>query len=625
MTRGTGVVNSSITAGKRILVDAYGADPTGATDSTAAFVAAQTAGGSTYQLLMGIGTYRIDGDIGTFGPLCGMSGLDSALTKIDYRGAATAVKAYESTFNSAHYGGTFNGFTIDGTNASAGAVGFWWGNLQGARVDDITATNFTGTGSVGIQLKNSTTPANGWSEQGQWTRIKSHNNKTNVLFDHGSFDYAHFEFHILANNNQDGICLQNDASLEGCTLKVVGNFYAGTSNTAAVIAIDRGDNTKSSRIDNCDMYVNVECDGSTGTGHYTLLLGGGSASQFTGTGVLQFSDETVAFQGYSKTGSAQFGFSGVVQDHVLGKMTPGDAMVFHGGTQWSTRGTFGSNSSGGLNLQYGDIQELLLASGNTNITVTGGVLNRSRRIVMFLQQPASGGAGTVTWPADWYFPEGNPVLSTTNGAMDEIEAVYLPDTSTWYARLVGRNFVQGATASSSALVPWQATDQNVYLAWNADPATISTFTPTSGTAYVAGVRVRQKINVGHVSFSVAGTAAASVTSSQNFVALYDASGTRLAQTATDSSFGSTFAMVSIALAAGVINPGYYWVAFLMNASTMPVLARIGGVSGALTNAGLSNANSRAATIGTGQTSLGSTITPSSLTQTSQVPWVALAS
>src|SRR5579864_7501911 len=86
------VLASSPLGAKRIYVDQYGADPTGATDSTAAFVAAQNAGGSgAYVLVLSVGTYVLgtSSDINTFGAQQGMIGQGSAHTKITYKGNGT--------------------------------------------------------------------------------------------------------------------------------------------------------------------------------------------------------------------------------------------------------------------------------------------------------------------------------------------------------------------------------------------------------------------------------------------------------------------------------------------------------------------------------------------------------
>jgi hypothetical protein len=641
--------------GGRVFVDAYGADPTGVADSTAAFVAAQTAGGSAYVLVLGEGTYTLgtSADIGTFGPNQSMVGQGASATKLSYKGNGTCVAVYNSAFSSSAVGGSFAGFTIDGSSAGSSAVGMSWGNLCTGRGNDIAINNFTGASSIGLSFKNG---ASAWSEASQWTAIDLSGNTVGVQFDTGSFDYSIYQFLIYATAGQDGVRLQNNAALEGCRIEVRGNFVAGSGNTAAVIAVDRGASSGTSRIDGAQMYVNVECDGSTGTGHYTVLLGGGSSSMFTGTGVLQFNDETISFQGVSITGSATFGFGGLVHDHALGKMQNGDAAAFQGATQWNVKGSLTTNTSAQVYTHFADVQAFQLGNGATTLALYEAPNNRARRIELLIAQPASGAAGTITWPSSVYFPGGRPVLSTANGAVDRVRLTYLPSSGNWYGELTGAGYVNSGTAGAVAVIDTTAADiapngtraagsvglaadaghvhpslmvrsasDNGYLAWNADPAVIpGTFTPTSGTIYVAGILLRNTVTAGHVTTGLVSTAASGVTSGQNFIGVYNSSGTRLAQTGIDSAYGSTFSLVSTAVSAGSLSAGLYWVLWLMNASTMPELARVGGIMGALTNAGLGSATAFTATAGTGQTALPSSFTPSSLSLNSQAPWVALS-
>jgi hypothetical protein len=443
-----------------LYVDSYGADPTGATDSTAAFVAAQTAGGSgNFILVLGVGTYVLgtSSDIATFGPNQGMIGQGSSVTKISYLGNATCVNVYQSTFSSSAYGGKFSGFSIGGSSAGASAIGMGWGNLQGARCNDISISSFGGASSVGLQFKNG---ASAWSEQSEWTAIRLIQNTTNIIFDTGSFDYSVYQFLIVANAGQDGVRLQNSCALEGCRFELRGNFYAGTGNTAAIFAFDRGNASGQSRIDGAQLFVNVECDGSTGVGHYTILMQGSNASQFTGVGVIEFHDGTVNFQGYSNPNGSQFGLSGFVSEVSLGFIQPGDGLVVQGGTQWNVRGTFTSQTYANIYTQFADVQAFQLTSGTTTMTLYGVPSGRSRRMELFVVQPASGSAGTLTWPANVYFPGGvTPTLSTANGTVDHFRMTYVPSASNWYAEMVGTSTNFNGTVSIAHGGTGQVTQQ----------------------------------------------------------------------------------------------------------------------------------------------------------------------
>jgi hypothetical protein len=418
---------------------AGGADPTGAADSTAPFQAAITALGSNPGVItMPAGTFLISGPL-VFGRNQGMTGQGRGVTKISYTGTGTCVAAFDSSFSSTlSFGGRFSGFTIDGTGAGASAVGMSWGNLGTARCSDIEIKNFTGGSAVGLKFKNGTTNVN-WSEEAEWAGVLVSNNTVNVLYDTGSFDYSLYQFVIQANAGQDGIRFQNDASLEGVRFEVRGNFKTGvSSNTGAVLNFDPGNAAGTSRIDG-QIFVSVECDGSSGVGHSTLVMAGSSSSKFVGTGVLEFLDETIAFQGANivTAPGPQFGFSGRVVDHLLGKMSPGDALAVQGGSQWTEFGSLATAFPATIFLKSGDLQAFRLANG-VNTVAFGSDLTRARKIDLFLAQPASGAKGTVTWPGNVVWPGGvAPVLKANNGAVDRIRLLYLPSETAWYGELIG--------------------------------------------------------------------------------------------------------------------------------------------------------------------------------------------
>jgi hypothetical protein len=626
-----------------IYVDEYaGTDYTGATDSTAGFLLAQAAGGSgPYRLVLGEGTYLLgtSENLNTFGREQGLTGPGHELCTISYAGNATCLAAYDSSFGNSSLGGQFGGFTMDGTNAGADAVGLSWGNLLVGRGHDIVIQNFSGASAMGIYFHNG---ADAWSEEAEWTGIKTNNCTVGVCFDTGSFDYSVYQFLIVALSGQDGLRLQNNASLEGCRLELRGNFTTGAGNTGAVIAIDRSNSSGTSRIDKALMFISVEPDGSTGLGHYTVLMQGGSSSQFNGTGVLHFLPGSPGFQAGTFAGS--YGFSGLIDEPGLGSMVNGDAGVFWGGTEWNVRGSLASGGFGGtVYTSYGDIQCFQLSSGSNSLTFSGAPSLRAKRVELFIAQPASGAAGTVTWTNVTWQAGSAPVLQTANSAVDRLRFTWLPTPAVWYGEYIGLDQNVSDVSAPGALAlgstgkpgdaghvhpspePWMASDQN-YLAWNMDPGVVTgTFAPVAGTIYTAGIWVRQPITVGHIAVAI-GSAASGVTSAENWIALYNSSGTRLAQTATDSSYGSSYSVASVAVAVGAIQPGFYWAEWVMNASSMPALARAGGgVEGALMNAGLTAATARAATAGTTQTTLPSSFTPSSaLTLASSTFWVALA-
>lgn len=161
-------------------------------------------------------------------------------------------------------------------------------------------------------------------------------------------------------------------------------------------------------------------------------------------------------------------------------------------------------------------------------------------------------------------------------------------------------------------------------AWTYDPMLIAAAAaPAAGTIYMLGLKVRQPVTVSNIYFVLGGTQAATVTAGENFAGLYS-SATRLAQVSIDSSFGGTAdALVTCAITPQALTPGQYWVAFLMNATTMPTLANMWGSLNSQTsyNLGLTSANYRSATGGTAATALPAT-TPT-LAITGKSYWTAI--
>lgn len=150
---------------------AGGADPTGASDSAAAFAAAVaamptrvvwanpnlgTGATATYpvgRLLLGQGTYKIGSvaDIGNLGPFVSVIGPGHDLCTLSYYGAGDCLRMFngvrpasDTLDNLSTWAGRLDGFTIDGTNAQAGACGLHYGDFEGGSLGpDLYITNFS--------------------------------------------------------------------------------------------------------------------------------------------------------------------------------------------------------------------------------------------------------------------------------------------------------------------------------------------------------------------------------------------------------------------------------------------------------------------------------------------------
>lgn len=167
------------------------------------------------------------------------------------------------------------------------------------------------------------------------------------------------------------------------------------------------------------------------------------------------------------------------------------------------------------------------------------------------------------------------------------------------------------TAAGHALRSPQAADHGLR-AWAFDPRFCGTTAAvaTSGTLFLSGMFITESFTATTLYWGVSVTPTTQ-TAGQNFVGLYDSTGTLLASVGVDGDTAST------GLKAGAISvaltPGTYWAAFLFNAATAPQLPRCAGTGGtaSLINVGLTGATQLYATNGTGRTSMPSTITMAS--------------
>jgi hypothetical protein len=166
---------------------------------------------------------------------------------------------------------------------------------------------------------------------------------------------------------------------------------------------------------------------------------------------------------------------------------------------------------------------------------------------------------------------------------------------------------------------WDPDDHGI-ISWAYDPVIGST-----GSAVTAGVLSLTRLNVKQAVTATSiywhNNSAGTVTSGQNFIGLYDSTGTRLVSSAiAGTSVATGFKTQTISQA---LLPGFYWVAFLFNGTTMPQPIRLATYGASPINVGLSAAQTRFGTILTGQTSLPTSFTPSSIAQSALSLWAAI--
>lgn len=432
-------------------------DATGVTDGAniAAAIAALPSGGGVVNIVAGAkGPFYLTSTAGnaalTFGPNQGMLGPGTQECLINYIGAGIAILA-EGPAGSSDPGGAFKGFKLSGT--ASGQVGLQWSNLSSADVD-IEVDNFSATtgtyampsvGGVGVYCFNSATTGS-TSEKGRWV-LRLANNGNNLVFDSHSFDYSVVVLYLIVSANQVGVTLQNSAQLVGCDLTMLGDFHAGVTNTGWALGIDPAGAGVGTSVLNGHISLFCEADAGTGsTGHIPIKFDGaeGASGGIQGAGVMYFVGEGESWQnvsGLNSNGAIYGSFYGSIPGSAY--QAPGlpDGVAFWGGTQ---RQAVGSTTSPShlTSLQVGRADFVFgqLVGGSNAVALsnfpTGA--SQARVLDLFIIQPASGGAGTVTWPANFFWPGGTaPTLSTTNGAIDHIRATYMPTLANFYCELVG--------------------------------------------------------------------------------------------------------------------------------------------------------------------------------------------
>jgi len=149
-------------------------------------------------------------------------------------------------------------------------------------------------------------------------------------------------------------------------------------------------------------------------------------------------------------------------------------------------------------------------------------------------------------------------------------------------------------------------------AWSFPPEqVVSGKAGTAGTLYLAQLYVPRPVTATKLCWGI-NTAGSGAVAGQNWVGLYSAAGSLLASAGVDARVSTSGAWQET-ITGTALTPGSYWIAFLINATTMPQIYRGGDVSAGLMNLGLSGATLRWATNGTGLTALPSSITPGSNT------------
>jgi hypothetical protein len=468
-------VLTGVIAGVHVNNTAYagGADPTGSADSTAAFAAALAAlptitifatppsGGASATfhygtIRLGAGTYKLGPttDIGNLGPFVSVIGPGSQSCKLAYYGTGkclslrSTIKPSDDTFDDLEaFGGSLNGFTIDGTNAGNGAVGLDYGDLEGGSLGpDLYVQNFAGTGSAGIDFNNQVA----WTEN-IYGRVIVRNctNAVKIRVNGGddSFEYNDLTFKVYALANQNGVVLSGGANYSNGSLKLRANhLLSGSAQSSAALTVTGQDGVTSlwSQFSFSRLDVQAETDGSGAFGPTTVSFGNAGANAiYNCVGILSFGGANWTLSNWSVANSfaaGNFFFMGEVN---------GDTNIapsVHGSTAFVGALIYGTSilfQNGGMPLGQGDFLPCTL---NQNMTVAfQNTTAGPQRKTIVITQAASGGPFTVTWPHNASPTTTSPKVKWAGGTAPTMTAaanavdVYKLETidgATWYGQAI---------------------------------------------------------------------------------------------------------------------------------------------------------------------------------------------
>lgn len=422
-------------------------------------------------------------EIGNFTHDQGLIGPGAALCQFQYSGFGTCINITDGTsFNtSTSIAGPHGGYQIEG-NSNPFSVGLAFGNMNRARMTDITCDAFTGTNGIGINLKN---VGAAWQEEGVWIGIRSGNSTTALVFDSQSHDYNIYDFNLGANANQTCFSAINNSSCVGSFLHMYGNCITGGTNTG--IAMNIGNSSSDTTSFNCTYAIGFETDGGT-TAHQCIKynISGNGVSGLFGTGSIQFIG-TVPFQPITGiTGTATVAVSGNVSIPGLGVMNPsGDALMVPGGSLWQVFGTATTQPfSNDIFWEAGDINIGQYPSGANTLSFQATPASTNlvgKRCILIAVQPSSGGAATFVWPGTVVWLHGTPKTTTINSDYDVFDFMYVPQSNIWYGRQWPKSTDTQTNAitatSNAATVPITYKNNNVT---NSSSATCTITLTTTG-------------------------------------------------------------------------------------------------------------------------------------------------
>lgn len=340
---------------------------------------------------------------------------------------------------------------LDGSNCSANVTALHTGDLTMMKLD-IIVQNFAQSGCIGINFDNTIS----WTEECDIRALVS--NCTNaVIFQvttgFESFGYNNCDFTIFDFGNQNGIQILNGAAFYHGNLRIRGNFAGSASALSNSVfsmqgAAPGGPNVgANTQCFGNRLEIQVECSAGA---HAPITIAMDIihfAFAFANYGVLDFTGGAGSFTPTTLT-TGQFIYSGPIN---------GDANLQESAGLWANVSQpvvlrVGPSLAGGVAPStISDVVTLPQLSGNITIALTsasfnaGNTLGAAQRLTIKIQQAASGGPFTVTWPKPGspsvsapavYWAGGTaPTMTATANATDIYNLVTM-DGIHWYGQAI---------------------------------------------------------------------------------------------------------------------------------------------------------------------------------------------
>jgi hypothetical protein len=304
-------------------LDQYGADPTGASASDAAWTAcyadaaAAVLTNSGAMIVLGGGTYKFTpGTVAITDGRIGFRGAGRGATTIKPSGAGTGSLLKFSAVSAGDGAGSapVGGFTAFGWGDASAVNGVEYGDRPNGYLTDVTVTGFNGAaGSRGFWFHDSTNLS-----EGSFVVANADQNTVNYDFDagggNGSFDYSHFYLHLVVTtaggSSAVGLRMVNNMHCVGGVIHLTGNASATTGLTTTVLQVGAS-TSDTCKIQGTVLNVMVEGDTSAGTIKDVLIQGASSnAGIVRCNGIMFFQNTSGTYAAGSVAGSAIFTTAG---------------------------------------------------------------------------------------------------------------------------------------------------------------------------------------------------------------------------------------------------------------------------------------------------------------------------